>query len=70
MEGSEHSRRYLAPSAQLAGAIDPRQIDEPGRGLAAIRSRSGRLFVLGVGGGAGHASHADALTPSACAISA
>ncbi len=27
-------------------------------GLGAIRARDGRLFVLGVGGGAGHASHA------------
>ena len=27
-------------------------------GLAALRQRGGRLFVLGVGGGAGHASHA------------
>src|SRR2546422_6871671 len=28
------------------------------RGLAALRDRGGRLFVLGAGGGAGHASHA------------
>ena len=28
------------------------------RGLAALRERDGRLFILGVGGGAGHASHA------------
>ena len=28
------------------------------RGLAAVRERGGRLFILGVGGGAGHASHA------------
>ena len=69
MEGREHSRRYLAASAELAGAIDPDQIDELARGLA-IRSRGRRLFVPRVGGGAGHASHADALTPSACAISA
>src|SRR6266404_3547028 len=27
-------------------------------GLAAMRERGGRLFVIGVGGGAGHASHA------------
>jgi D-sedoheptulose 7-phosphate isomerase len=58
MEGSEHSRRYLAATSELAEAIDPGQVDEMARGLAAIRSRGGRLFVLGVGGGAGHASHA------------
>lgn len=28
------------------------------RELAALRRRGGRLFILGVGGGAGHASHA------------
>jgi D-sedoheptulose 7-phosphate isomerase len=28
------------------------------RGLADVRARGGRLFVLGVGGGAAHASHA------------
>jgi hypothetical protein len=58
MEGSEHSIRYLAATSELAGAVDPGQIDETARGLAAIRSRGGRLFGLEVGGGAGHASHA------------
>ncbi len=28
------------------------------RGLGDVRERGGRLFILGVGGGAGHASHA------------
>ena len=58
MEGSEHSVQYLAAASALADAVDPGQIDEMARGLAAVRSRNGRLFVLGVGGGAGHASHA------------
>lgn len=55
---NEHSVRYLAATARLAEAVDPGQIDELARGLAAVRARGGRLFVLGVGGGAGHASHA------------
>jgi hypothetical protein len=58
MEGSEQSRRYRAATSELAGAIDPSQTDEMARGLAAIRSRRRRLFALGVGGGAGHASRA------------
>jgi D-sedoheptulose 7-phosphate isomerase len=33
-------------------------VDAIARGLAAVRDRGGRLFILGVGGGAGHASHA------------
>src|SRR3984893_18624928 len=58
MVGSEHSRRYLAATSELADAVDPGQIDEMAGRLPALRSRGGRLFVLGVGGGAGHASHA------------
>jgi D-sedoheptulose 7-phosphate isomerase len=34
------------------------QIDTLARELKALRDRGGRLFILGVGGGAGHASHA------------
>jgi D-sedoheptulose 7-phosphate isomerase len=34
------------------------QVDAMASGLADLRERHGRLFVLGVGGGAGHASHA------------
>jgi D-sedoheptulose 7-phosphate isomerase len=55
---SEHSVRYLTAAARLAEAIDAGQIDELAHGLATIRAGGGRLFVLGVGGGAGHASHA------------
>jgi D-sedoheptulose 7-phosphate isomerase len=55
---ARHSPRYLAAAAGLAEAIDPGQIDALARALAAIRADGGRLFVLGVGGGAGHASHA------------
>lgn len=58
MEAGKHSVRYLTAAARLAEAIDPGRIDELARGLAAIRSRGGRLFILGVGGGAGHAGHA------------
>ena len=58
MAGSDHARTYLAAVADLAGAIDPVQLDEMARGIAEVRERGGRLFILGVGGGAGHASHA------------
>ncbi|MFI5004195.1 MAG: SIS domain-containing protein [Solirubrobacterales bacterium] len=53
-----HSEVYLAAAAALAQAIDPAQLDAMARGLAHVRARGGRLFILGVGGGAGHASHA------------
>ena len=58
MTGSEHARTYLAAVAELAGEIDAEQLDAMASGLAAVRERGGRLFILGVGGGAGHASHA------------
>ena len=55
---NEHSERYFGAASALARAVDPAQIDAMVRGLAAVRERGGRLFILGVGGGAGHASHA------------
>jgi D-sedoheptulose 7-phosphate isomerase len=57
MTASGHSARYLSATAELAGALDASLIDTMARGLADTRE-SGRLFILGVGGGAGHASHA------------
>lgn len=42
----------------MAEKLDGTAIDAIARGLAQLRARGGRLFVLGVGGGAGHASHA------------
>lgn len=58
MSATEHATRYFAAVAELARSVDLRQVDEIARGLAAVRERGGRLFILGVGGGAGHASHA------------
>ncbi len=55
---SEHSVSYLSATATLAQGIDPVRLDALARGLAEVRDRGGRLFILGVGGGAGHASHA------------
>jgi D-sedoheptulose 7-phosphate isomerase len=55
---SDHSASYLAAVADLAHALDPARLDAMAAGLAGVRERGGRLFVLGVGGGAGHASHA------------
>jgi D-sedoheptulose 7-phosphate isomerase len=58
MDQSAHSTSYLAAAAALARTIDPARVDAMARGLARMRKREGRLFILGVGGGAGHASHA------------
>lgn len=58
MNDTEHAALYLSATVDLAQSIDPLQIDAMARGLAEVRERGGRLFILGVGGGAGHASHA------------
>jgi D-sedoheptulose 7-phosphate isomerase len=55
---SEHVNAYFAATADLAGQVSGEQVDEIARGLAATRASGGRLFLIGVGGGAGHASHA------------
>ena len=58
MPPSQHATAYLSATAKLAQELEPDRIDAMARGLAAVRERGGRLFILGVGGGAGHASHA------------
>jgi D-sedoheptulose 7-phosphate isomerase len=58
MAPSDHSTRYLRAASELADSLDGVLIDAMAGGLAAVRERGGRLFILGVGGGAGHASHA------------
>jgi D-sedoheptulose 7-phosphate isomerase len=68
VEPTEHSSRYLREASKLALAVDPEQIDAIARGLAGVRERGGRLFILGVGGGAGHASHAVNDFRKLCAI--
>ncbi len=49
---------YLAEVAVISAGLDAPAIDAMAEGLAAVRTRGGRLFILGAGGGAGHASHA------------
>ena len=58
MSAGAHTTEYLAATARLADALDGDQIDAMARALAEVRAEGGRLFILGVGGGAGHASHA------------
>jgi D-sedoheptulose 7-phosphate isomerase len=52
------SKEFLAESVAVIEALDIQQIEDVASGLAAVRERGGRLFILGVGGSAGHASHA------------
>lgn len=49
---------YLGETVQILSTIDRGEIDQIAIQLRAVRDAEGRLFVLGVGGSAGHASHA------------
>jgi len=49
---------YLSEASQILGKLDVEAIDKMINLLVVLRERGGRLFLLGVGGGAGHASHA------------
>ena len=53
-----HAQRYLEQAAEIAAAIDHDAIERMVLGLAELRARGGRLFLLGVGGGAANCSHA------------
>jgi D-sedoheptulose 7-phosphate isomerase len=52
------SREFLDESIEIIRRIDDAAIDRLASALAAVRDRDGRLFIIGVGGSAGHASHA------------
>jgi D-sedoheptulose 7-phosphate isomerase len=49
--------KFLEDAKTIIDAIDQKQIGQMITILSDVRDKSGRLFVLGVGGGAGHASH-------------
>lgn len=53
-----YSQQFLAEAAQILAQLDVDAIDRMVTELAELRARGGRLFLLGSGGGAGHASHA------------
>ena len=50
--------QYLQEATEIAGLLDRSAVDRTVDLLLELRERGGRLFLLGVGGGAGHASHA------------
>ena len=49
---------FLAETTAIVAALDRDDIETVAAGLAQVRDGGGRLFILGVGGSAGHASHA------------
>src|ERR1700757_335836 len=58
MQPTQYTRKYLSEVQQIAMSVDGCEIDRIIELLCKTRSRGGRVFFLGVGGGAGHAGHA------------
>ena len=52
------SENFLAETSEIASVLPAEELDSMAAALAAVRDTGGRLFILGVGGGAAHASHA------------
>jgi len=55
---TEFVKQYLEETIQIINALNPKEIEDVAIQLQPIRNQEGRLFILGVGGSAGHASHA------------
>ncbi len=53
-----YTQQYLAAAAQVVERLDCQAIEAIVQLVVETRQRGGRLFILGVGGSAGNASHA------------
>jgi D-sedoheptulose 7-phosphate isomerase len=49
---------FIAETIAILQQVDIAEVERMAAGLAHVRELGGRLFILGVGGSAGHASHA------------
>lgn len=52
------AQKFLTETQAILREFNPSEIDAMAEAMAAARDAGGRLFILGVGGSAGHASHA------------
>jgi D-sedoheptulose 7-phosphate isomerase len=55
---NDYTTRFLQETCEGTSRLNPSSIDRIMDVLTEIRANHGRVFFLGVGGGAGHASHA------------
>jgi D-sedoheptulose 7-phosphate isomerase len=53
-----HARKFFDEAIQILNRLDADAVERLASLLADLRQRGGRLFILGVGGSAGNASHA------------
>ena len=52
------AEKYIIESITILSLVDREEIEKLAKGLLQIKDKKGRLFILGVGGSAGTASHA------------
>jgi D-sedoheptulose 7-phosphate isomerase len=64
------AEQFLTHCQQIVERLDRQAIEQAVAALAALRQRHGRLFIIGSGGGAGHASHATCDFRKLCNIEA
>lgn len=57
-QAEDYTSRYLAEAAAIATSIDKAQVEKVVDIMISTRTAGGRIFFLGVGGGAGNATHA------------
>jgi len=55
---SDFAAAFIAESIAILKSVDIAAVERMAAGLARVRELGGRLFILGVGGSAGHAGHA------------
>jgi len=58
LENMNYIEQYFKEARDIIDKIDAHQIRKMVDILVSVKASKGRLFILGVGGGAGHASHA------------
>jgi D-sedoheptulose 7-phosphate isomerase len=58
MRTNTYAQQYLNEAAEILAALNAVEIERMTDLLVRLRENGGRLFLIGVGGGAGHASHA------------
>ena len=52
------SQGFLKETIEVINSLNAQEIDHMAESLGRVRDQGGRLFILGVGGSAGHAGHA------------
>jgi D-sedoheptulose 7-phosphate isomerase len=70
MSTGSFTTQFLAETQTILKEIAADKIEKMALGLAEVRARGGRLFILGVGGSSGHASHAVNDFRKICALEA